>query len=366
VSDLLGQGDRPLDSRGDSQPGLDSAATDVWATLEGQPRAAGLLAAAAAQPVHAYLFCGPRGTGKRAAALAFAAALIGADSRTRRLALAGRHPDVSIHEPEGRTLRVVEADGIIFEASRSPLEAPRKVIICDRFHTAEPEAVASLLKTIEEPPPTAVLVLLSEEIPPDHATVASRCVMVEFDPLADDDVRRILEREGVDPEGLDDIVAAAAGDVSRARLLATDAGLGRRRQAWTAIPSRLDGTGHTVAAVVDDIRGLIDEAQAPLAARQQAESDDLARVEAEMGAQARLRREMDARHRREQRLLRTDELRFGLATLADVYRRQIADGRHPQDAVAAINRIRDAHACLVRNPNEPLLLQALFLSLARR
>ena len=47
-----------------------------------------------------------------------------------------------------------------------PVESRVKVIVCDRFHAAEPEAVASLLKTIEEPPPTAVIVLLSEEIPP--------------------------------------------------------------------------------------------------------------------------------------------------------------------------------------------------------
>ena len=84
---------------------------------------------------------------------------------------------------------------------RSPVEGPLKVIVCDRFHTAEPEAVASLLKTIEEPPPTAMIVLLSEEIPPDHTTVASRCVIVEFDPVPDDDVRRILQRGGGSPRG---------------------------------------------------------------------------------------------------------------------------------------------------------------------
>ncbi|MCY4193813.1 MAG: hypothetical protein OXF04_05895 [bacterium] len=350
-------------SSGDARPVGGDPADDVWALLEGQPRAAELLAAAAAQPVHAYLFCGPRGTGKRTAALAFAAALVGADSRGRRLAAAGRHPDVSVIVPEGRTLRVTEAEEIIFEASRSPVEGRRKVIVCDRFHTAEPEAVASLLKTIEEPPPTAVIVLLSEEIPPEHTTVASRCVMVEFDPLSDEDLRRVLARQGTSPERLDDIVAAAAGDVSRARLLAADTGLGARRRAWHGAPSRLDGTGAAVSALVDELRALIDEAQAPLTARQQAESDDLARIEADMGAQSRLRREMDARHRREQRLLRADELRFGLATLADFYRQQLTDERHARAAVGAINRIRDAHACLVRNPNEALLLQALFLSL---
>jgi len=234
VSDAVNLDGRSPVSLGGSLPGIDEDVGDVWGQVEGQPRAVGTLSAAVTQPVHAYLFCGPRGTGKRTAAMAFAASLIGADSRSCRLALSGRHPDLSIHEPEGRTLRVAEADEIIFEASRSPVEGRLKVIVCDRFQTAEPEAVASLLKTIEEPPPTAVIVLLSEEIPPDHTTVASRCVIVEFDPVPDDDVRRILEREGVSSEGLDDIVAAAAGNVSRARLLATDEGLGARRRAWAA------------------------------------------------------------------------------------------------------------------------------------
>lgn len=345
-----------------SLPGLD-AVDDIWAEVNGQPQVVDVLAAAAAQPVHAYLFVGPRGTGKREAALAFAAALLGVDSRGRRLALAGRHPDLSIHEPEGRTLRVSEAEEIIFEASRSPIEGGRKVIVCDRFHTAEPEAVASLLKTIEEPPPTVVIVLLSEEVPPEHITVASRCVTVNFAPVPDDHVRRILEQEGTDPEGLDDIVSAAAGDMNRARLLAGDASLSARRQAWFAAPDRLDGTGATVCVLVEELRALIDEAQAPLTARQQSETEELAQLEEEAGAQGRLRREMDARHRREQRLLRADELRLGLATLAAFYRQHIDDEHHSSDAVAAIDSLRDAHATLVRNPNEPLLLHALFLSL---
>ncbi|MCY4257536.1 MAG: hypothetical protein OXE04_04520 [bacterium] len=339
--------------------------------LEAQPRATEVLAGAATQPVHAYLFYGPRGTGKRAGALAFAAEIISSDERGRRLALAGQHPDLSIHSPEGRSLRVAEADDIIFEVSRSPVEANRKVVICERFHTAEPEAVAALLKTIEEPPAGAVILLLSEEIPPSHVTVASRCVVVEFDPVPDAEIRRILEAEGVPLEALDSIVAAASGDLSRARLLATDKGLAQRSQAWAAALGRLDGSGYTVTKLVEELRGLIDQAQAPLEERQTTEATQLTEIEANIGKQARQRREMDARHRREQRLLRTDELRFGMATLAEIYRRQIganprADQRtakEAKEAVTAIGRIRQAHASLIRNPNEALLLQALFLAL---
>ncbi|MXW42648.1 MAG: hypothetical protein F4138_07955 [Acidimicrobiia bacterium] len=331
--------------------------------IEGQPKATKLLRGAVAQPVHAYLFLGPRGAGKRQGALAFASALIGSNERSRRLALAGRHPDLSIHEPEGRSLRVAEADQIIFEASRTPVEANFKVIVCDRFHSAEPEAVASLLKTIEEPPSTVVIVLLSEEIPPNHQTVASRCVLVEFDPVPDAEMRRILESQGVSAEALDSILTAAAGDLSRARLLANDTSLNERKAAWASIPTRLDGTGHTVAKLTDELQGLIDKAQEPLKARQQIESQELAQIEADSGKQGRQHHKMDARHRREERLLRSDELRFGMATLAKQYSQQMTNKRHARDCVVAIARLREAHACLICNPNEALLLQALLLSL---
>ncbi len=338
-------------------------------SLDAQPRATQLLAGAVAHPVHAYLFHGPRGTGKRAGALAFAAALIATDERTRRLALTGQHPDLSIHEPEGRSLRVAEADEIIFEASRSPAESSYKVIVCDRFHTAEPEAVASLLKTIEEPPPKAVVILLSEEIPPTHITVASRCVLVEFDPIDDAEMRRLLQAQSVPTKDLAGIITAANGDLRRARLLATDEGLQQRTQAWTAAIQRFDGTGHLIAMLVKDLQQLIDEAQAPLQAQQKAESEELARTEDSHGKQAGQRQQMESRHRREQRLLRTDELKFGLATMAEFYRQQLADEqqnnpRHAKDAIVAIGHLRQAHASLIRNPNEALLLQSLFCKLS--
>ena len=77
---------------------------DVWGEVVGQDAAVAQLAAAARQPVHSYLLVGPNGSGKRAAARAFAALLLSADSagedaeRHVRLALAETHPDLRIVE----------------------------------------------------------------------------------------------------------------------------------------------------------------------------------------------------------------------------------------------------------------------------
>jgi len=73
-----------------------SHVVDLFTDIVGQPRAVEQLRAALANPVHAYLFVGPPGAGKRAAARAFAASLIDGDERTTRLVLAEQHPDLIV------------------------------------------------------------------------------------------------------------------------------------------------------------------------------------------------------------------------------------------------------------------------------
>ena len=122
---------------------------DLWTTVVGQSAAVDLLRTAVASPVHAYLFVGPDGAGRAEAARAFAGSLFaeGADSdraaRHRRLAAAGSHPDLVLVEPEGRALLIADARRVITEGWRSPVEADRKVIVVDRFDTAEPETAES-------------------------------------------------------------------------------------------------------------------------------------------------------------------------------------------------------------------------------
>lgn len=343
--------------------------SDAFAEVIGQPAAVALLRSAVPAPVHAYLFLGPRGSGKRAAARAFAGELLAVGStgddalRHRRLALAEQHPDMVVVAPEGRTLRRSEADVIILEGSRSPIEGRRKVIVVDRFHTAEPESAASLLKTIEEPPATAVFVLLAEELEPDHITIASRCVRVDFNSVPPEAITAALIAGGVDATRAGDAANASNGSLDRARLLAADERFTARRDTWMSVPEQLDGTGGTAGRLVDGLRSLFDDAAAPLLERQAKQLADLNAVEEQFGTRGSGRKQLEESHKREVRLLREDELRLGLATLAARYRREMVEGSRPAVAIAALDRLSVAAEALERNPTEALWLEALFIDL---
>jgi DNA polymerase-3 subunit delta' len=149
-------------------------------------------------------------------------------------------------------------------------------------------------------------------------------------------------------------------------LLATDERFSLRQRAWSDVPHVLDDTGATVARLVAELRSMIDDAAAPLEARHAIELAELeARIE-RYGERGSGKRELVERHRRELRRHRTDEVRFGLATLARRYRDTLTSSPpvlDPRTAVDAIARIDDAYVALERNPNETLLLQSLLLGL---
>jgi DNA polymerase-3 subunit delta' len=183
--------------------------------------------------VHAYLLVGPPGTGKLAAARSFAASLLcphGGDGTCEscRQALAGVHPDLVVVERAGASISVPQAAEITRLAMRSPVQSDRKVLVLVDFHLVA-DAGPALLKTIEEPPPSTVFVILAEHVPPELVTIGSRCCRVDFGPLAPDRVAAALEAEGVDPGVAREAALSCGGRLDRARLLASDQGFAARR-----------------------------------------------------------------------------------------------------------------------------------------
>ena len=343
--------------------------TSVWNSVVGQAVAVARLQASAANPLHAYLFVGPPGSTKNEAARSFAALLLAgiddADHRDARLALAGQHPDVREFARVGAMISREQADEIVRLAALAPNESDRKVLILDEFHLLSAEAAAKLLKTIEEPPDSTVFIVLADFMPPELVTIASRCVRIEFSAIRDDVVVATLIAEGIDPERATQSAEAAAGDLSRARLLANDPHLVARRELFATVPYRLDGTGRAVVAAVEEILDAIEAAAAPLAARHAGEVTALEERIAAMGERGSGKKALEDRHKRELRRHRTDEIRSGLTTLARTYRDALVDGSlaRPEAASTAISRIHGSLDALERNPNEPLLLQALLLGL---
>ena len=336
--------------------------------LIGQEQAARRLAAAAATPVHAYLFAGPPGSGKRDAARAFAAALLcpnGGDGTCDvcQRVLHGVHPDVVVVERSGPYITVDQAREIVRLAMRSPNEGHRKVLVLTDFHLVK-EAAPTLLKVIEEPPESTVFIVLADHIPVELETIASRCVRIDFRAIGRDELVDTLVAEGVDRANAEEAADAAAGRLDRARLLASDPDLAARREAWHSVPRRLDGTGAAVAVLAAELAQLISTAGVePLHARHQAELEALEERASRYGDRVN-RKQVDEQHRRELRRLRMDELWFGLATLQQAYRDALVDGSGPTaDCLNAVDAIVEAAEALERNPNETLLLQSLLLKL---
>jgi DNA polymerase-3 subunit delta' len=334
----------------------------------GQPGVVAQLQAAVVAPVHAYLLLGTPGAGARAAAEGFAAALLCPDGgcgecRDCRLALAGEHPDVLFYTPQGASMLRADGEEIIRLALRSPVEGRRKVLVLADMHRVSVVA-PMLLKTIEEPPASTIFVVLADHVPPELVTIASRCVRIDVPGLPTTTVRDLLLAEGCAPELAETAAGAAMGSLDRARLLASDPGLVGRREEWARVPRRLDGSGAAVAVVVEELLGLVQGAAAPLLARQEAEGAELEERVAVYGERGSGRKRLEDTHKREQRRHRAEELRFGLATLADRYRSAVTDGSAPADAViGAVQAIDRSAEALVRNPNETLLLQGLLLRL---
>jgi DNA polymerase-3 subunit delta' len=347
----------------------------VFAGVVGQRNAIAQLRASTARPVHAYLFVGPDASGASAAASGFAAALLCpvggcGECDTCARVLAGVHPDFIVVERTGARLLVDDAREISRLALRTPTESARKVLVLTDFHLVQ-EAAPALLKTIEEPPASAVFLILADQVTPDLVTIASRCVRVDFPPLDDATIADALRKDGIPAPRAAELAADACGSLARARQLAADPDASQRVGAWRAVPDRLDGSAGAAVQLAADLVALLDAAAQPVIAQQRIEAAQLAE-RAKAGLPVPPKRELDARQRREQRRARTDELVAGLAVLASTYRSRLGDTgegggevRAGRRALAALDAIADVHERLLYNPSELPLLEGLFARLSR-
>jgi DNA polymerase-3 subunit delta' len=206
-------------------------------STEHQARArVALSAALSSGPSHAYLFRGPRGAGKRAAARAFAAEILATgaedpdDARRRALLDPSPHPDLVWLTPRGAQHLVDEVrERIIRAASYRPFEGGKRVFVVEAAEAMRDESQNALLKTLEEPPGYVHLILLSSESEALLETIASRCQPVDFAPLSAEVLEELLA-DGPEASNMqtdsahrsEEMSAAArlaAGDLERARLL---------------------------------------------------------------------------------------------------------------------------------------------------
>jgi DNA polymerase-3 subunit delta' len=216
---------------------------------QGRARVA-LQAALAGEPSHAYLFRGPRGSGKRVAARAFAAEILAAaaadpeDARRRALLDPSPHPDLVWLAPTGAQHMVEEVrERVIRAAAYRPFEGGKRVFVVEAAEAMRDESQNALLKTLEEPPGFVHLILLSSDGEGLLDTVASRCQSIEFAPLPAAVLEEALaaERLGAAPDEIAAAARLAAGDLERAQLLLSDRGRELRAEAERCVAAALDG-----------------------------------------------------------------------------------------------------------------------------
>jgi DNA polymerase III subunit delta' len=364
--------------------------SDVFDSLVGQDRAVTALRRHARSPVHAYLFTGPAGSNIDDAVVAFAAALQCPDfgcghCEACRKVLARVDPDVHLAQRAGVSWRVDDLREIDRISRRRPLGSGYQIMVVPDVELTvagtAPSAPA-LLKSLEEPPTRTIFVLTAEDVPDALDTVVSRCVEVKFRAMSDADLEEVLRRDGVAPEVAAAAARSAGGNVTRARVLVRDPGLGQRLDAWRAIPERLTGTAAGATQIADEIGRAIDAAMTPLETMHVDELARRTREAKDVGLRSvGNRKEIEAHFKREERRFRVEELRFGLSVLTNVYRDRMVAALHDVDgsegptegrshqrvasSLTALDVLHETNERLGTNIDESLLLTDLMLSLSR-
>ncbi|HKW01809.1 MAG TPA: DNA polymerase III subunit delta' [Vicinamibacterales bacterium] len=174
------------------------------------------------------LFAGPDGVGKRTVALALAQAVncpnrkdgdaCGTCSTCDRIAR-GVHSDVTFVDTGGEASIKIDVlrERILHVIGYRPFEAERRVYIIDQADEMLHPAQNALLKSLEEPPPSAILMLVTAYPDTLLPTIQSRCRRLRFGPLAEADVTRVLvERCRIDRATARELASVAGGSVARA------------------------------------------------------------------------------------------------------------------------------------------------------
>jgi len=189
---------------------------------------------------HAYLFIGPEGTGRKKSAEAFIAALFcgsddacGSCPACRKLA-AGSHPDLHLVEPDGQFIKIEQVRLLQRELAYRPYEAPRKACIIDGADRLNQSSGNALLKTLEEPPGSALMILLATTTDNVLPTIRSRCQQLLFSGISTEEIEKFLLAGGASADTAQVAASLADGSISRALALCNEDIMANRSSIVTA------------------------------------------------------------------------------------------------------------------------------------
>lgn len=143
---------------------------------------------------HALLFSGPKGIGKKTLARAFAATLLGGNSD--KLVQIGNHPDFHLlkKEAEKKEILVEQVRELGSRLKLKPYQSDLSLALIDNAHELNLTAANALLMTLEEPPSHSHLILISDAPHKLPETIISRCQIVSFAPLSEQELAELLKK----------------------------------------------------------------------------------------------------------------------------------------------------------------------------
>lgn len=196
---------------------------------------------AANRIAHAYLFEGPVGCGRRTTALSLIQVLFciqpvggnacGSCPSCRKLAT-GNHPDLQLLSPlpDKRDISIEQIRELQQVLSLRPYEANRKACLIEPADRMNEKSANALLKTLEEPPGHAIIILLTTQADLLLATIRSRCQHLRFSPLQDQVIEMLMVQNGVEPALAAELAPLAEGNMERALSLDGDGDETKRRE----------------------------------------------------------------------------------------------------------------------------------------
>ena len=174
--------------------------------------------------LHSYLFTGIKGIGKCLFAEEFAKMIL-CDSNQEKpcgkckscLEFQGRsHPDFLVVKPvEGKTIKIEQIRYLQEKIAEKPVTSEKKVYIIDEADTMTREASNALLKTLEEPPTYATLILITDNESKLLVTIKSRCTKIAFESLTGEELKKYLSQVDFKENITDKILKQSQGSIGR-------------------------------------------------------------------------------------------------------------------------------------------------------